>query len=91
MKKAEAIQTAKAYFENHSVDSFFITDDGQVFFDESHANNHATSLGKDHSEVVEVSREEAEQKAKAKGKKKADAPDADAPDADAPDADAPDA
>jgi hypothetical protein len=78
MKKADAIQKAKAYFENHSVDSFFITDDGQVFFEEGHANNHANSLGKDRNEVVEVSREDAA--TKAKGNKK-DAPAADATDA----------
>jgi outer membrane PBP1 activator LpoA protein len=61
MDKQTAIKTAAPYFKNHTVDEFHITADGQAFFDEGSANNHAQSLG---SDVVKVTREEAEKKQK---------------------------
>jgi hypothetical protein len=70
MNKSEAIKTAKPYFKNHLVDTFFVTDDGQCFFDKGSAANHANSLGKDRYDIQEVTREDAE--AKSKGKEKTD-------------------
>lgn len=44
MSKVDLKKTAQSVFERYKlVDKVFITTDGQVFFDEVHAKNHATA------------------------------------------------
>lgn len=59
IEKARAI--AQELFKNHpSVNSFFITTDGQAFFSSPNAETHAVTLDKKNPTVFEVNREVSE-------------------------------
>jgi len=59
MNKNEALQVAKSLFENHKVDEFHITKDGQGFFTKQAAENHQQGFKTD-EQVISVTRAEAE-------------------------------
>lgn len=60
MNKEKAILIAAALFATYpTVNSFFITSDGQAFENSENANAHARSLAKDEQNVTTVTREEA--------------------------------
>ena len=59
MNQQEAILAAKPKFVNHSVDQFFVTSDGLVFFENENAMTHATKTLKD-GQVFPVTRSESD-------------------------------
>jgi len=67
MQKADAIQIASKYFPSYpTVNTFFVSSDGQCFENETHATNHGNSFKKEaDKEIIKVTREEATEQATA--------------------------